>query len=243
MSIYTTDNKEEIKQTLIRFSEQYEDALGYDVGTLNAHIRNDKLGGTLTSAFLSQIYEEAGLIKPDCSVYRSMEGIVNKHFNLKRDVVEIGSGVFPILGHYLSERQLQLGMGTVTVYDANVWTKYPTRAKLVRSYFHTATKVAPNSLLVGLFPCDATDTIIEKALQEDLEFCIALCGCNHSGNPFLSTFDYHDLLIEYLRDELPPGKSLKIEHFPSSCFADGHEGLPILVAKNKPKMKLLSFFK
>ncbi len=242
MSIYRTENSDEIKQTLIRFGEEYKEALGYDVGYLNAHIVNNQVDSSLTNSFLAQIYEAAGLIKPDCSVYYQMAHIVNKHFNLKRNVVEIGGGTFPILGHYLSERQLQLGGGTVTVYDAKVWTKYPTRAKLVKSYFHTSMEISPNSLLVGLFPCSATSTIIEKAMKEDLEFCIALCGCNHSDNPYLSTSEYHKLLIEQLKDRLPSGKKLKIEYFPPACFANEHKGFPILVAKNKPKMKLLSYF-
>lgn len=243
MSLYITENREKIKQRLIAFRDQYEEALGYDVGYLNAHIENDQLGFPLTSAFLSQIYEAAGLIKPSCSVYRRMAHIVNRHFNLKRDVVEVGSGIFPILGDYLSERQLQLGKGTVTVYDAKVWTRYPTRAKLVKSYFHTSTEIAPNSLLVGLFPCDATNAIIEKSLQEDLEFCIALCACNHSGNPYLSTSKYHELLISQIQERLSPGKKLKLEYFPSFCFGNEHHGFPILVIKDKVKTKVISFLK
>lgn len=241
MSLYTTENREEIKQILIHFREQYGEALGYDVGYLNAHLEHDSLGAPLTSAFLSQIYEVAGLIKPNCSVYRRMAHIVNKNFNLKRDVVEIGSGIFPILGDYLRKCQLQLGKGTVTVYDAKVWTNYPTSAKLVRSYFHTSTELASNSLLVGLFPCDATDVILEKALQEDLEFCIALCGCNHSGNPYLSTSEYHKLLIHQIQGKLSSKKRLKLEYFPSICFDNKHHGFPILVAKNTTKEKILSF--
>lgn len=241
MSLYTTENREEIKQTLIHFREQYEEALGYDVGYLNAHLEHDQLGNPLTSAFLSQIYEAAGLIKPNCSVYRRMARIVNQNFNLKRDVVEIGSGIFPILGDDLRKRQLQLGEGTVTVYDAKVWTKYPTSAKLVRSYFRTSTEISPNSLLVGLFPCDATNTIVEKALNEDLEFCIALCACNHSDNPYLSTSEYHELLINQIQGQLSSKKKLKLEYFPSICFGNKHHGFPILVAKSKTKEKILSF--
>ena len=242
MSPYITEDRRDIVRILIKFKEDYKEALGYNSGNLNAHLMNDKIGEPLTSAFLAQIYEAAGLMKPSCSVYHQMTEIINRNFNLKRDIVEIGSGIFPILGHYLRERQLKLGKGSVTVYDANVWTDYPTKAKLVRSYFNSRVSVTPNSLLVGMFPCEATETMIERAEQEDLEFCIALCGCNHSDIPYLSTAEYHKLLIEKIQDELSRRKRLKIEYFPSSCFGNRHRGFPILIAKEKPKIKLFFFF-
>ncbi len=70
MYTYVTRSKEKIARVLTQFGETYEDALGYDVGYLNAHIGMDQLGLPLTNAFLAQIYEAAGLIKPSCSVYK-----------------------------------------------------------------------------------------------------------------------------------------------------------------------------
>lgn len=238
MNTYITRDKEEIARILTQFGETYEEALGYEVGYLNAHIKNDQLGIPLTSAFLAQIYEVAGLTKPDCSVYKKMYELIKREFNLKRNVVEVGSGVFPLLGHSLSEYQLKLGGGTVTVYDSRVWKKYPTRAKLVNGYFNGKVQLPKNSLLVSLFPCESTELIIERALKENLEFCIALCGCNHSSNPSLSTREYHEMLIDKLATEIPSEKLLKVKFFPKSCFGNQHTGFPILLVKDKPKIKL-----
>lgn len=238
MYTYVTRSKEEIANVLIEFQETYKEALGYEVGYLNAHIRMDELGLPLTSAFLEQIYEVAGLIKPNCSVYKKMFELIKQEFNLKRDVIEIGSGVFPLLGHSLREYQLKIGGGTVTVYDSKVWREYPTKAKLVDRYFNDRVELQKNSLLVGLFPCESTEMIIERALKEKLEFCIALCGCNHSNNPSLTTREYHEMLIDQLMKQISPEKFLKVKYFPKACFGNRHNGFPILLVKNKPKVKL-----
>ncbi|MCI9233682.1 MAG: hypothetical protein HFH08_03675 [Bacilli bacterium] len=169
-----------------------------------------------------------------------MCNLIKKEFNLKRDIVEVESGIFPLLGHYLSEEKLQLGKGTVTVYDAKVWKNYPTKAKLVDRYFDDRVQLPENSLLVGLFPCQATKSIIEKALKENLEFGIALCGCNHSNILSLSTLEYHRRLIEQLMGQISREKFLKIKYFPETCFGKAYQGLPIIVVKDKPKVKFFS---
>ncbi len=166
-----------------------------------------------------------------------MYELIRREFNLKRDVVEIGSGIFPLLGHSLREYQLKIGGGTVTVYDSKVWKGYPTKAKLINGYFNDKVKLEKNSLLVGLFPCESTEMIVERALKENLDFCIALCGCNHSNNPSLTTREYHEMLIEQLKEQISLEKFLKIRYFPKACFGNRHNGFPILLVKNKSKVK------
>lgn len=240
MNVYITKNIEEITRTLTQFGETYKEALGYEVGYLNAHLKMDQLGLPLTDAFFEQIYEAAGLIRPSCSVYKNMYDLIRREFNLKRDVVEIGSGIFPLLGHSLREYQLKIGGGTVTVYDSRVWKGYPTKAKLVNRYFNDKIKLEKSSLLVGLFPCEATEMIIKRALKENLDFCIALCGCNHSNDPSLTTREYHGILIEQLMEQVPPEKFLKVKYFPKACFGNQHNGYPILLVKDKPKVKIFA---
>lgn len=239
MNPYNTDNPRVIENTLYEFMKKHASHLPIEArDELMDYLEVGNITDYFTSSLLAQVYEEAGLMNPDCSIYHQMFKIIEKHFSLKRDIIEVASGIFPILGHNIHEKQLQLGKGTVTIYDTVVWKQYPTKAVLIKEKFTEETTVKKGSLLVGMFPCDAMNIMIEKAIKEELEFCIALCGCNHSGIRFMDVHDYHEMLIDALNTFLPKGKKLQIEHFPRQCFNEG-TGFPILVGKDTKSQKIL----
>lgn len=231
---YIVKDQDQINQKIDEFIEKYEQAFSFsDKRILRDYLESDPIASFFVNPFYAQIYETMGIVKPACSTYYQLTHMIEKYFGLKRDIVEIGGGLFPILADYLRVKQLQIGIGTVTVYDPGIWMQYPTSAKLVKERFTLETVIPEHSLLVGMYPCEATELIVKRAIKENLDFCIALCGCNHSGMLSISTDEYHDMLIKELMFELLHKKNLKVKYFPKSCFERGTSSYPILLAKEK----------
>lgn len=239
---YITKDQKKINEKIDELIEMYEQAFSFsDKRILKNYLEGDPITSFFENPFYAQICEVMGIVKPACSTYYQMAHMIEKYFGLKRDIVEIGGGLFPILGNYLRIKQLQIGIGTVTVYDPRIWMQYPTNAKLVEEKFTLETVIPKHSLLVGMYPCEATELILKRAIKENLDFCIALCGCNHSGMLSISTDEYHDMLIKELIFELSRKKNFRVKYFPRSCFQKGTTGYPILLAKDKktlPKVLL-----
>ena len=242
MSPYNIDDSRTIENILYEFLKQHKSHLPIENHfELLDYLEHEDVTSYFTSSFLAQVYEEAGLMKPECSIYYHMKQIIMQNFNIGSDFIEIGSGIFPVLGHSIRKEQIKIGAGNVTVYDSKVWSEYSTTAVLKQENFTLDTKVNLNSILVGIFPCEAMNMMLEKSLNEELECCIALCGCNHSGIKFLPPREYHERLINYLSKNLPHGKKLQLYQFPKECFNDNSNGFPILVIKDTKAQKVKKY--
>lgn len=233
----------EIRNRLQQFCEEHEEQFTRDeIRMLQMLLAYGDVAEFFSDTFLAQLYEATGLVKKKCSTYYQMVQIMKQYFNLEKDVVEVGSGIFPIFGSYLRKEQLKLSSGTVTVYDPRLYIHYPTSAILKKEKFTLQTEIPKGGILVGLFPCEATEVMIEKALMENLEFCIALCGCNHSDDFWTSTREYHQQLIDKIAKSLPKNHFFKVSHFPRECFDYKSKGYPILIYTHQPKIKKFRFF-
>lgn len=242
MKQFNKKSAQEIRKILVQFLEEHREHFpSEEIEEFEQFLKYEDVTNPFTTTFFAQVYEGAGLVNPKFSIYRQFVEIIKKNFNIQRPIVEVGSGILPILGDYLQKEQIQLGMGTVTVYDSVVWRKYPTKAILKKEDFTFETKISKESLLIGMFPCEATEMMIDKALEEQLDFCIALCGCNHSGGLYFDVKEYHQSLIEYLDVVLPKDQYFGVTYLPKRCFESRCSGYPILMSRKDlaPKRKIL----
>ena len=142
-----------------------------------------------------QVLEELGYYKnnPEKSSYEYFINLIDKEFGLEKNIVEVAGGVVPTLGHKISLKQQK---GTITIYDPRISNYYDETERFVlkKEMFKRSTKLEDKDLLVGFMPCEATQEIIENAIDNNIDFIIALC----EGGPHGDEFDYFDSIEEWL---------------------------------------------
>lgn len=144
---------------------------------------------------IREIYDELGLIPDNQNIYIGFIDIIERQFGIEgKNIVEVGGGHIPRLAKRLSEKQVR---GRVKVYDPllSKYERSSSKLSLVRTKFHE-NMVIPDftDLLVGLQPCVAAERIIEAAIQNDIDFIIALC----EGGPHGEWFDFYESDDEWL---------------------------------------------
>lgn len=151
---------------------------------------------------LMQIYDQIGIKYPDGNFYEAHVNKVKANFDITRSILDIGSGHIPSFAKRLANEQRKLGKGTVTVYEPLLVQRRSTESNLHlhRKEFTETTRIKEFDLLTGILPCEATETMIEKACENQKDFYIALCGCVHANfyYPFMPITQsiYHDYLID-----------------------------------------------
>ena len=131
---------------------------------------------SLSYPLLRQSYDLFGFEDEKTSIYLNFVDLIQKHFSIDRDVIEIAGGPIPRLSFHIASRQTK---GKVTVYDPLM---YPVENKLnnlviKKEPFTEQTIVPKNSLIIGFMPCEATELLIKYATEHKLDFMVALCGC------------------------------------------------------------------
>ena len=133
---------------------------------------------------LNQVYDALGMFK-DRNPYLAYLKLLEQHFDISSNILEIGGGFYPAFATHVRDRQLQTKKGTITVYDKMLVTQDLPHMKLVKQDFKIQDSVSPYDLLVGILPCDATTLIIKKANEENKNFFIVLCNCTHFSRQYL----------------------------------------------------------
>ena len=133
-----------------------------------------------------QIYSELGIDAKSLEVYRNHFNKLKKHFSLSRNIIDIGGGFLPAFANMIAEEQYKIGTGTITVYDPALVVTEPkySNMTLIKDEFTTDTDVSNYDLMLGLFPCEATRSIVESAKKNNKDFYVAECGCGHAVNPY-----------------------------------------------------------
>ena len=143
-----------------------------------------------------QILEEIGYYE-DCieeSGYQAFIDLLDNEFGLEKNIIEVGGGVVPTLGHKISLRQ---NKGSITIYDPRLSNYFNESEKFVlkREKFYRNTDVSEADVIIGFMPCEATQAIIENAVDKNKDFMIALC----EGGPHGDEFDYFEDENEWLK--------------------------------------------
>ena len=128
-----------------------------------------------TYDIIMQAYDEIGVLD-ECNIYNEFTDLLDNLFGINQNIIEIGGGLFSRLGHRIAEKQTT---GKVIVYDPKLVLKKHSldNLHLKRECFGHNTDLEGSRLLIGISPCEATQTIIDRACNEDLDFLISLCPC------------------------------------------------------------------
>lgn len=172
-------NREEIlklryEKFLLKYESLYEERM---INYIKEHFWDSM--DEVAPDVLMQIYSEFGVLKNN--FYLEHLNKLKQKFDITGNILDVGSGVIPAFGNLVAKEQLRIGSGTITLYDPKlilVKPKYP-NMKLVKKEFTLDTDVSNFDLITGVFPCAATEHIIESACKNNKNFYLAMCGCTH----------------------------------------------------------------
>lgn len=133
---------------------------------------------------LNQIYAEFGMLSIYENFYLGFANMIGNRYGWDMNIIEIGSGTFPIFSKYIDLKQREIGRGTITAYDPYLITKPIGNIRLCREEFSEESDVSKSDLLVGIMPCIATEIILKSAIKNKKEFFLAFCECEPYENEF-----------------------------------------------------------
>lgn len=116
--------------------------------------------------------------------------------------------------------------GSLTIYDPFVsFSISRTNVVVKKEDFTKKTDVRMFDTLYGMYPCNATIPLVEKALEEDKNLLVALCDCDHSTDKYPRENERYwaDDFCNYIARDY--GNEVMITHW-SNGFDNG---LPIMV--------------
>lgn len=175
-----------LKTIKLKFNEYLEKySLNYTCEELDYIISNFEkfIYDKVAPDILMQIYEELGVEHRIGTFYQEHFNRIKYRFGLDRNILEIGSGKMPSFANKVACYQQTIQKGTITLYEPLLIIdepKYPNMT-LHKENFTQDTIIKDYDLLVGIFPCETTRLIIEKACQNNKDFYIAMCGCVHNS--------------------------------------------------------------
>ena len=127
------------------------------------------------------IYDRLGLIPENNNRYNQFIEILEKKFNLNTNILEVGGGNLPRIAERIANIQLNTQNGKITVIDPMLSTKKTNynNLTLCKDNFTLETDIKQFDLIISLFPCEATETLIYKALTENKNLLFRMCDCIH----------------------------------------------------------------
>ena len=180
------ENREEDFKRIIEFLYKYNYNEYERFGVLYTIFDEDKRQCDISA----QIRAYLNIDKGYNNSYIGYFNLLKKYFDLGSDVVEVGSGHFPIMSHYIDKEQIKIKKGTITAYDPKLVLSKLGNIILQKKEFAISTVIKQSSLLVGISPCNATDVIIKKAYQDETEFFISMCFCPPYNGDYKLLYDF-----------------------------------------------------
>ncbi len=196
-------SEEEIRYLFNEFFRLYSD--NYSITTKNFIEDNffRYLGQPVVPDVLTQIYHELGLVPTEESYYYAYLDMLTRIYDINRNIADIGCGVVPAFSSILSDKQTK---GTVTAFDPRLAYPSSNNGKLIlkKEEFTYDEDVTNYDLIIGIMPCDATEVLLRKAIENDKDFFVAMCGCSHFEvySPYMMGISpeyYRELLIEKVK--------------------------------------------
>ena len=150
-----------------------------------------------------QIRSELGIINPNGDFYQEHIDKIKNNFNIHGNILDVASGRFPAFANRIAKLQMQIQKGTITICDPNLIIskiKYPNMT-LQKKELTPKTNIKEFDLITSILPCEATEIVLQKSIEEQKDFYIALCDCSHldftnGKEKYMSTIEYHNYLIK-----------------------------------------------
>lgn len=175
MKINKQENLRKLKKFLRIFGKNYEPEIYNYIKREFLNYRHNK-----TSYILLQIYALFNMLEDSENHYLQFAKMVGQKYGYDKNILEVGCGYLPMFAKYYNKLQLENNkVSKLTVYDPDIVVNKAKNIKLCKETFTPLTNIDDYDLLVGILPCEATKTIIDKAIECNKEFFIAMCGCTH----------------------------------------------------------------
>lgn len=186
---------------------------------------------------LMQIYETISAGYGQRSFYNAHFNKIQELFGLDKNVLEIAGGKMPAFANKVATYQQQTKKGSITVYDPELIITKPNfkNLRLYKEEFSTKTDIHSYDLVMGLLPCDATESIISASCRAKKDFYVAMCGCTHFEgiSPFtpVSPYVYQQYVMDMAEDLLKKydNGELVVDYLPQEYEID----YPILYNRKK----------
>ncbi|MBQ8132543.1 MAG: hypothetical protein IJ193_08640 [Bacilli bacterium] len=179
---------------------------------------------------LRQIYDTLEITPEKDNMYRGFVSLLKENFDINTDIIEVGGGVIPVVAKHIREAQTS---GSVTVYDPRVSKRIESTDgfQLRREMFQENTNVGNASLIIGFMPCQATELIIRKAVENNADFLIALCeGGHYEFDDYFDEVEWRESIKYLARRELADKKMGTLEETDLKSFGDPY---PVIYSKRR----------
>lgn len=142
---------------------------------------------------------------------------------LKGNCCEIGSGEKPSLSKLVLPEILK-NKKTLTIYDPEI-AENLSNTTIHQKKFTKESDISNIDTLFGLFPCEASITMIDKAILENKNLLLAFCSCN------LGTAEHRLWLAEDICTDYQKiyGSQIEIQQWPEEYEIE----TPIMIRKRQ----------
>jgi len=151
-------------------------------------ILNYNSSSTFMPADAREVWDYLGILPNDLNIYVGFLKLLRDNFNIEdRNIIEVGGGVLPSFGRRIIPH---LRNGKLTIYDPrlSVYEAESSKLKLVRDKFTKKTSLGDCDLLIGLMPEEAVEVLIDRAVDNGIDFMVALSD----GGPHGDAYDFYE---------------------------------------------------
>ena len=188
------------------------------------------LGIKSPNVLLAQIYSCVGAYSTVDDPYIGYLNKLKEFFNINCNILDVASGDYPAFGVQIAKEQLTLSNGTVTMYDPNLVLGRPLIKNMVlhKEKFTKETVISNFDVVTSILPCSVTDLLLDRLLEEDKEFFVALCNCHEHGQHGHQIRSHEEIISEVNSKIQKRGNGkLIVEHLEEHY----RNKLPILIYK------------
>ena len=133
--------------------------------------------------YIYAIYDASGILPMRNNRYITFVDVLYENMDIySGNILEVGGGTMYRTALIIAKKI----RGTITVYDKQLYTTESPlpNLKLCREEFTASTNLEPYDLIVGQYPCQATELMVERSMQENKGLFIQICKCVHRIKPF-----------------------------------------------------------
>lgn len=201
MVINTYNKKDKITQFLEKYPDIFTDIEKRYIMSYAISPSDD----LLVPDTIREVYDELGIISDEKNIYIGFMNLISEIYNIEdKKILEIGGGVLPRLGKRISTI---LNKGKIVVYDPRLshYEQSTDKMRLVKEKFKRGNNVDNTDLIIGLMPCEAAETIIDTAIDNNIDFILALCEGGFHGDEYdfyESTDEWISSMVKYADREV-----------------------------------------
>ena len=177
--------------------------------------------------YIAQLLSKFNIYNEGRDEYLEFIKLLEKYSFLQGNCCEVGAGKYPRLAELVAPK-IKLNGGTLTIYDPKTSFPIIEDIKIIKENFTKNTNIDSIDTIYGLFPCQASIDMAEKAFEEDKNLLLAFCDCDHTTpkyQPWVGKYWAEDVCMEF-REKY--GKEAQIIKWPSPIKLD----FPILVRES-----------